>query len=260
RRAPAKRPYIPIPVANPQCASSILGLLRRLLDADLDRKRLADAAVTRPAQGRRAEVIEPDRDPHMGIGCAKSVGRIESDPAELGHEGFRPGMAGLLLAHAIVAAEIAADIARGNTKAARGGDEDVSEVATRAALERESLGGRGCGTRESGIVGHILVQPCEHQMQEVEHVATGGVAAGGPETGYIRTGTGEGGRAQIEARREPLDDAAHDPLGVAGFDLALDRHGKLAEWPLGGEHVGNITEGILVLVETAIRGDVDAPA
>src|SRR5262245_65480957 len=49
RRAPAKRPYIPIPVANPQCASSILGLLRRLLDADLDRKRLADAAVTRPA-------------------------------------------------------------------------------------------------------------------------------------------------------------------------------------------------------------------
>src|SRR5262249_13415583 len=145
RRAPAKRPYIPIPVANPQCASSILGLLRRLLDADLDRKRLADAAVTRPAQGRRAEVIEPDGDPHMGVGCAKSVGRIESNPAELGHEGFRPGVAGLLLAHAIVAAEIAADIARGNTEAARGSDEDVGEVPTRAALERESLGGRGGG-------------------------------------------------------------------------------------------------------------------
>src|SRR5262249_61712504 len=80
RRAHAKRPYIPIPVPNPQCASSFLGLLRRLLDAALDRKRLADAAVTRPAQGRRAEVIEPDGDPHMGVGCAKSVGRIEGDP------------------------------------------------------------------------------------------------------------------------------------------------------------------------------------
>src|SRR5262249_57443019 len=110
-----------------------------------------------------------------------------------GEEGCGGGGGGLVLGQAIVAAEIAADIARGNTKAARGGDEDVSEVATRAALERESLGGRGCGTRESGIVGHILVQPCEHQMQEVEHVATGGVAAGGRETDDIRIGTGERG-------------------------------------------------------------------
>src|SRR5215813_3662756 len=62
-------------------ASSVLSLLRRLLDAHPDRERLAGAAVTRPAQGRCAQVIEPDSDPHMGVGGAKSVGRIESDPA-----------------------------------------------------------------------------------------------------------------------------------------------------------------------------------
>src|SRR5262245_9139035 len=200
-------------------ASSVLSLLRRLLDAHPDRERLAGAAVTRPTQGRCAQVIEPDSDPHMGVGGAKSVGRIESDPAELRDEGFRPGVAGLLLVHAVVAAEIAADIARGNTEAARGRDEDVGEVPTCAALERKGLGGRGCRARGSGIVGHILMQPREHEMQEVEHIATGGVAARGGETGNIRIGSGECGRAQIEARWEPLNHAAHYPLGIKGLDL-----------------------------------------
>ena len=70
----------------------------------------------------------------MGVGGAKSIGRIESDPAELGHEGFHPGVAGLLFARLVIAVEIAADIARRNTEAARGGDEDVGEVPTRGAL------------------------------------------------------------------------------------------------------------------------------
>ena len=70
----------------------------------------------------------------MGVGGAKPIGRIECDPAERGHESFRPRVAGLLLARLVVAAEIAADVARGNTEAARGGDEDMGEVPTRAAL------------------------------------------------------------------------------------------------------------------------------
>src|SRR5262245_35079637 len=189
-------------------ASSVLSLLRRLLDAHPDRERLAAAAVTRPAQGRSAEVIEPERGPHIGVGGAKAVGRIESDPAELRDEGFRPGVAGLLLVHAVVAAEIAAEIARGNTEAARGRDEDVGEVPTCAALERKGLGGRGCRARGSGIVGHILVQPREHEMQEVEHIATGGVAARGGETGSIRMGGGECGRGEIGAGGGTLNDGA----------------------------------------------------
>ena len=47
RRAPAMRPYIPMPAANRQC--STLDLVRRLLDADLGRDLLTGAAVARTA-------------------------------------------------------------------------------------------------------------------------------------------------------------------------------------------------------------------
>ena len=67
-------------------------------------------------------------------------------------------------------------------------------------------------------------------MEEVEYVATGNIAVRGGEAGDIRIGSGERGGAQIEARREALDDAPYDALCVASLDLALDRHGKLAEW------------------------------
>src|SRR5215469_12692612 len=97
-------------------------------------------------------------------------------------------------------------------------------------------------------------------MEEVEYVATGNIAVRGGEAGDIRIGSGERGGAQIEARREALDDAAHDSLRVAGLDLALDRHGKLAEWTLGRKHMGDVAESVLVLVEPTIRGDVDSPA
>src|SRR6516164_7764523 len=106
----------------------------------------------------------------------------------------------------------------------------------------------------------ISLQSSEHAMEEVEYVATGNVAVRGGEAGDIRIGSGECGGAQIEARWEALDDAANDALRVAGLDLALDRHGKLAEWALGSEHMGDVAESVLVLIEPAIRGDVDAPA
>src|SRR5262249_57412860 len=151
---------------------------------------------------------------------------------------------GLLLAHPIVAAEIAADIARGNTKAARGGDEDVGEVATGAALERKSLGGRGCGARGSGIVGHVLVQPSEHQMQEVEHVATGGVAACGRETGDIWIGTGERGRAQIEAPGGTPPRPPAPPLGGGGGPPPPPPpRPSPAEAPAAGNRGGVLREG-----------------
>ena len=87
-----------------------------------------------------------------------------------------------------------------------------------------------------------------------------GVAARGGKGGDAGVGRGERGLAQIEARRKSLDRAAHDAVGVAGLDLALDHDGEFAERALGGEGVGEVAEGVLVLVEPAIRGDVDPPA
>src|SRR5262249_57781284 len=96
-------------------------------------------------------------------------------------------------------------------------------------------------------------------MEEVEQVATGGIAVRGGEARDIRIGSGERGGAQIEARREALDDPPHDAPRVAGLDLALDRHHKLVEWTFGSEHMGDVAEGGLMLVEPAIRGDGRAP-
>jgi hypothetical protein len=96
-------------------------------------------------------------------------------------------------------------------------------------------------------------------MQQVEHVAFGRVAARSGKGGDVRVGCGERGLAQVEARREALHGIAHDALGVARLDLALHRHCELAEGALGGEGMDDVAEGILVLIEPAIGGDVDPP-
>src|SRR5438045_1152871 len=67
-------------------ARSVLRLLCGLVDAHLDREHLTGTAVARAAQRGRAKVVEPDRDPHMGVGGADAVGGIERHPAQIGHE------------------------------------------------------------------------------------------------------------------------------------------------------------------------------
>src|SRR5262249_44174097 len=144
---PAQRPYIPIPMANPQWflnSGSAAPPARRGPGPRAPRRRRRNAS---PARALRS-IHRARRRPARGVGGAKSIGRIESDPAELGHERFRPGVAGLLFARLVIAVEIAADIACRNTEAARGGDEDVGEVPTRAALGCKGLRGGDC--RASG--------------------------------------------------------------------------------------------------------------
>src|SRR3979490_3360816 len=95
---------------------------------DLDRARLARAAVAGAAQRSCPEVVQADGDPDMGVGGAESVCAVEGDPAKLRDVGLGPGVAGILLAHPVVAMEIAADIACRNSEAAAGRDEDVAEI------------------------------------------------------------------------------------------------------------------------------------
>ena len=65
-------------------------------------------------------------------------------------------------------------------------------------------------------------------------------------------------RNRLGAKR--LDRAAHDPVGVLGLDLAVDLDAQLVKRPVGGKHVGDIAEGILVRGKPRIRRHVDAPA
>ena len=135
-----------------------LRLLARLVDLHGDLERLAAAAKAGAAHRRGAEIIEPDRHPHMGLGRADAVGGIEADPAEVLDMGLRPGVAGLLRGDAVGAVEMAADIARRNAELARGGDEDVGEVLADAAPQREGFrrGGRDVG--RVGVEGDLAIE------------------------------------------------------------------------------------------------------
>ena len=61
----------------------ILRLLARLVDMHGYLERFAAAAKAGAAHWRGAEVIQADRDPHMGFGNPYPIGRVEADPAEV---------------------------------------------------------------------------------------------------------------------------------------------------------------------------------
>jgi hypothetical protein len=68
-----------------------------------------------------------------------------------------------------------------------------------------------------------------------------------------------GGLAPIKARRKSLHGAEHHSIGVARLNLAFDQDLELIEWAIGRERMRDIAEGILVLIEPAAAGHVDAP-
>src|SRR4029077_1898968 len=140
---------------------SVLHLPRRLIDRDLYRHALRAAAAARSAHRGGSEIVQTHRDAHVGVGRADAVGRIERAPADARHVNLRPGMAGVLLRHAVGAVEITADITRRNVEMARGRDEDVSQVLAHAAPEREGFCGSRCAVCRIGVVGHLGVDAAE---------------------------------------------------------------------------------------------------
>src|SRR5216684_3641022 len=108
-----------------------------LIDLDRDRQRFHAAAVAGAAHRRGAEIIEADGDAGMRVGGADGVRRIEPDPAEIRHERLRPGMAGLLIDHAVGAQEMPGDETRWYAAGARAGDEDMRVILTDPALQAE---------------------------------------------------------------------------------------------------------------------------
>src|SRR5205814_3841961 len=73
----------------------------RLFDLDRHGEGFHAAAISGTAHRRPAEVVEPDGDAGMRVGGGDAVSGIETDPAEIGHERLRPGVAGLLMHHAV---------------------------------------------------------------------------------------------------------------------------------------------------------------
>ena len=101
----------------------------------------------------------------MGLADADAVRRIEADPAEIGHLGLGPGMAGILVGDAVGAVEIAGDIAGRDPAAAAGGDEDVRQVLADAAAQREGFRRRRGRVGRLGIENDLAVKRCEQRCR-----------------------------------------------------------------------------------------------
>src|SRR3954471_23224950 len=114
-------------------AASALRLALSGIHSQRNVKRLVASAAPRPADWRGSEVIEADRDPHMGIRRADAVRWIEADPAEARHSRLGPGMRRFLLDHAVRPVEVAGHITGRDAEVPRGGDEYVGQVLANAA-------------------------------------------------------------------------------------------------------------------------------
>src|SRR5262249_34926828 len=104
-----------------------------LVDVDSDPERFAVAAIADAADRRGTEVVETHRHTHVAFRGADAIGRIEANPSQMLHIGFRPGVTGVLCGHAVSAIEMAADIARRNAELARCRDENMGEILAHAA-------------------------------------------------------------------------------------------------------------------------------
>ena len=229
-----------------------------LLDLDRNRQRFHAAAIAGAAHRRCAEIVEPDGDAGMGVGGADAVGRIEADPAEIGHEGFRPGMAGLLVDHAVGAQEMPGDEARGDAAAARAGDEDMRVVLADAALSANASSAEvPLLVGSSSKVMCSLI--CTISACRKPSTSSSDSARSSRENAAIAGLTAvSDGRAQEQARRKALVGAAQHAAGVVGFDQALDSDGEVGDRPVG-QHMGDVAEGVLMHVEPGVGGDVDLP-
>jgi hypothetical protein len=134
----------------------------------------------------------------------------------------------------------------------------MAQILAYAALEGEGFGRRRGGLRGIAVINHRAVQAFDQIVQGLERV----VADAARDAGEVRDRRVELRQrrfAQIQARRKPLDRADHHAVGILRIHLALDRDSQFRQRTLGAEPVGDIAEGVLVLVELAILRHVDAP-
>src|SRR4051812_19369894 len=194
-----------------------------LVDMYANGEGLVAPAIAGAADRRGAEIIEPDRDPQMCVGCRDLVGGIESDPPELLDMRFGPSMAGILFHDTVVAEEIAADIAGRDAETARTRDKDMRQVLTDTAFDGEGFLCGGRGMRRVDVERHLGMNGPEKSMQDGKRIRLlrGGFGRRG-EIAQSRVRRRQWRFAQKQSRRKTLDSAANDPVRVVGVDFSLD--------------------------------------
>ena len=153
---------------------------------------------------------------------------VEAEPAKIGDKSLCPGMTCILRGE-VLAAVVAADVARGDADAARGGNKDVGKILTDAALEAIGFGGRRAGIGWARIESQFTVEAGEQRVQKCEIVGAAGTAQLGCETADCGVVLRESRFAQKQARGKPLGGVTHQPLRVLGIDRAFDADGDAVE-------------------------------
>src|SRR5919112_4856276 len=108
--------------------ASALDLTAGFIDMDIDAQALLPPSATRAEHRSGAEIVEADRDPDVRVGRREPVRRVEAYPAQRVDISLDPGVARVLLGCAVAAPQVARHVARRDVAAARGGEEDMSEV------------------------------------------------------------------------------------------------------------------------------------
>lgn len=113
-----------------------------------DRQAFLSSAIAGSPNGRGAQGVQTHGDADIVLGRANAVGGIEPDPTQILDPGLCPGVGGVLIVLAVLAAEVARHIAGRNAQKTRRGDENLGVVLAHAASLGEGLGsGVGGGGR-----------------------------------------------------------------------------------------------------------------
>ena len=114
--------------------------------------------------------------------------------------------------------------------------------------------------RRLGLVRHFGMQPVKQRVQFGENLARVPRRGSSGRIGRSPRRLRQGGVAQEQARRKPLDGAANHAVGVLRLHLAVDLDAQFVQRPVGGEHVRDVAEGVLVGGKPRVRRYIDAPA
>ena len=110
-------------------------MLPGLIDVYGDFQSFAASSGACSTDRGRAEIVEPDCDPHMSVRCADPVRWIEANPSKAFYMRLRPRMTGILGRYAVGPAKVPSDIPRREPARPRGGDKKMCDVLAAAPPE-----------------------------------------------------------------------------------------------------------------------------
>ena len=171
-------------------------------------------------------------------------------------------MAGLLVGDPVGAVEIARDVAGRDPEVPRGGDEDVaSGPGRRRGAARKPRAAVVADMGRLGVEAHLAVDGAEKPVQAAERIGVDDRRRRRRANARISgSAAARADFAQVEEVRQALDRAAHDPVRVAGLDLAATRIVMSSTGPSAENMCTMLPRLSSLRPQPAVDARLDAPA